>query len=279
MTTTADHSLHAPSDTFGSSPRTAAHASSAAPTVALGRLVAVEARKLVDTRAGRWLLIATFALATLTTALLAYGSAEFAPGKPLLASELANTAIGSLTVLLPVLAIMLAASEWTQQGALVTFTLEPRRLRVLAAKVCALVAAALVSCVVAAGLSLAVAGVASGIGHQRVDWRLDAAVLAWSAAATLLATLQGFAFGALLMNTPAAIVVYFVTPMLLQAVSAIGPKVADAVSWLNTSSAMAPITQGAWNDVHWGKVAVSIGVWVVLPLIAGSVRLVRREVK
>lgn len=93
MTTTADHSLHAPSDTFGSSPRTAAHASSAAPTVALGRLVAVEARKLVDTRAGRWLLIATFALATLTTALLAYGSAEFAPGKPLLASELANTAI------------------------------------------------------------------------------------------------------------------------------------------------------------------------------------------
>ena len=26
MTTTADHSLHAPSDTFGSSPRTAAHA-------------------------------------------------------------------------------------------------------------------------------------------------------------------------------------------------------------------------------------------------------------
>ena len=94
-----------------------------------GRLVSVELRKMADTRAGRWLLIS---IAALTALVLAIQLAV------ILSNDLQvdfrdfmiamNTPMG---VLLPVLGIMSVTSEWTQRTAMVTFTLEPSRSRLV----------------------------------------------------------------------------------------------------------------------------------------------------
>src|SRR5207247_9033606 len=89
--------------------------------------------KATDTPAARWLIL-TVALTT-TGLMLA----------PLLAkntidqtqtSYLAFAAL-ALTVLLPVVSILTLTSEWTQRTVLATFTQEPRRARVIKARVCA----------------------------------------------------------------------------------------------------------------------------------------------
>ena len=65
-----------------------------------------------------------------------------------------------ITLLLPIVGILLVTSEWSQRTAQVTFTLVPRRGRVLAAKVSASVVLALVAFALA--LVLAVAGHGAG---------------------------------------------------------------------------------------------------------------------
>jgi hypothetical protein len=114
--------------------------------VSLARLVQIELRKAVDTRAGRWLLV-VIALVALGTAILTAvtGSA----GDRNLPRVLGD-AIQLVSVLLPVLGILLVTSEWSQHTALTTFTLVPRRSRIIGAKV-------------AAGVLLAAAGTVSAL--------------------------------------------------------------------------------------------------------------------
>lgn len=247
-------------------------------TVGAGRLFLIETRKLVDTRAARWLLVATFALAALVVGLSAVFMPQYATAGVVPAGQILNTGLGSLTLLLPVMAVLLAAGEWTQRGALVTFTLEPRRVRVLLAKVAAVVAASIALCLAVAALSLAVTAIAGIAGHHTVDWTMDGGHLLWAAVVTILAGLEGLAFGALLMNAPAAIVVYFLYPTLLQMAGMISASALEVTSWLDPNRAFAPLTNSGMGEVHWGKIAVSVGLWMVLPLVAGAIRLVKREV-
>lgn len=248
----------------------------AAPTVALGRLVLVELRKLVDTRAARWLIVATIALsAVLLGAMLV--------AMPLLGGRVSVLqVIGSgtmaLQLLLPIVAIMLATSEWTQHVATVTFTVEPRRLRVLAAQGVAVLVASVASFVVVALLAVAGAAVASGTGHLAVDWRLDGSRLFWLGVTIVLSGLSGLALGTLLMNTAAALVVTFLLPVLIQLGSAVSQRVADILDWLNINSAFAPLLGGEPAQANLGMVATSVAFWVVVPLAIGAVRLVRRDV-
>ena len=96
------------------------------PGVPFGRTLQAELRKMVDTRAGRWMVIVMAAVAVLIlAAFLIWGPAGDASFRGLL--ELSTL---PLAMLLPVLGIMAATAEWTQRTGLVTFTLEPRRGRV-----------------------------------------------------------------------------------------------------------------------------------------------------
>ena len=92
----------------------------------------------------------------------------------------------------------------------------------------------------------------------------------------LLNTLMGAAFGAVLHNTAAAIVLVFLLPT-LWSVLAFGffEKVGR---WLDTSQTWDRLATGNW-DGYVGPILVSTAVWVVLPLAAGVLRTVRREVK
>ena len=98
--------------------------------IPMSRLIRVELRKLVDTRAGRWLLLG---IALVTVGAVAVYTLA-ADASELTFEHFVNVSVLPLSWLLPVLGIMAVTSEWTQRTGLVTHTLEPRRSRVLAAK-------------------------------------------------------------------------------------------------------------------------------------------------
>lgn len=248
----------------------------AAPSVNFLRLAYVEARKLVDTRAARWLIIATIILSgVIVGILLALPRDADIPAPSV--TDLISTGTMALHMLFPIMAIMLAAGEWTQHGAVVTFTVEPRRLRVIAAKIVAVTLASVAIFLLMGLATVAVAGVASAAGAN-VIWTINASQIAWVGVTCVLSALTGLGLGLLLMNTAGAIVFYFVVPTLMQLVGGFWERASEIVQWLTPDTAFAPLTMGV-GDLHWGKIATATAFWVVLPLVAGAVRTVRREVK
>src|SRR5699024_7347223 len=145
---------------------------------------------MVNTRAGFWLFAAMgIATAIIMVALLIWGNdADMTFGAMF---GLMNIPTGFL---LPVLAILLVTSEWSQRTGLVTFTLEPRRPRVIVAK--------LVISLVAAVAAVAFATAGATLGTLLAEVFRDSGG-AWDMTwvgfgnATLLqfvALMQGFAF-------------------------------------------------------------------------------------
>jgi ABC-type transport system involved in multi-copper enzyme maturation permease subunit len=241
--------------------------------VSLPRLTLVELRKLVDTRAGSWLL-ATIGL--LTAAIVTID---------LIWGDRANLTLGNLladavlvpSLLLPVLGILLITSEWSQRTHLVTFTLVPNRGRVAVAKIAAGVLAGVSAIVVC----LALAAVGTLIG----DWTGDIAgwSLRWSHVgnATLvlaLSMLMGIAFGMVLLNSPLAIVVYFVLPTVWSVLGAMIPSLNRVAEWLDTAVTMPALFAPSVPAEAWARLGVSVAVWIGLPLAVGLVRVIRREV-
>ncbi len=130
----------------------------------LGRLFDVELRKTVDTRAGR-LMIATVLLLASAIAtwasLRTWGSAD----NQLLFGDV----LRAVTLLLPAVGVLAMTSEWSQRTALTTFTLSPKRTRVL---LCKVGAALLLSITVTAiAVVLTFAGVDRRVDHHPVDRR------------------------------------------------------------------------------------------------------------
>jgi len=132
--------------------------------VPFGRLVAVEVRKMADTRAGMWLLIA-IGLITAAAVTIFYFAAP--DGQRTFLNFMIATASpqGSL---LPVLGILLVTSEWGQRTTLTTFALEPARLKVIWAKVIAALMVGLVAIVVAiaVGIVLGILGAVAGAANS-----------------------------------------------------------------------------------------------------------------
>lgn len=98
--------------------------------IPFGRLLTVELRKLLDTRAGRWLLVAIAALIIVASTAVFFTDTDMPP----VYRYFVRAAVIPLDVLLPVLGILAVTTEWSQRTGLVTFTLEPRRVRVGLAK-------------------------------------------------------------------------------------------------------------------------------------------------
>lgn len=243
--------------------------------VPMSRLIRVEMRKMVDTRAGFWLFAAMgIGIAIIMVAMLIWAN-DLSFGAMF---GLMNIPTGFL---LPVLAILLVTSEWSQRTGLVTFTLEPRRSRVIVAK--------LVTSVIAAVAAVVFATVGATIGTLLAEVFRDAGGqwdMTWvgfgnSALIQFLALLQGFAFAMLIMNSAAAIVLYFVLPTIWSIVAQIIPWVRDNLqAWLDFGTAQAPLQSGmAPTGEEWAHLAVAGSVWVLLPLVLGVWRLLRSEVK
>ena len=123
----------------------------------LGRLVAVELRKMVNTRAGFWLQLATVAI----TALVLIVRSVVGDAADHTFAALLDVGVKPAAVLLPIAGILLVTSEWSQRTGMITFALVPVRSRVLGAKLIASLLLALGMLVMAVGAVAAGALIAS----------------------------------------------------------------------------------------------------------------------
>ncbi|MEU4425367.1 ABC transporter permease [Actinoplanes sp. NPDC024001] len=241
--------------------------------VPMGRLTVVELRKLADTRAGFWLLL-IIGLATVATSGILLGWAEDA--EQTFAGFFAFGLVPS-AVLLPVLGILSVTSEWSQRTALTTFTLVPARGRVMTAKLAAGVLIA-IAATVATGLLAAAANVIAGSLGGDASWSLDSSLIWQSLLLQVIFVLMGIGFGALLLNTPLAIVIFFALPTVWTMVGEIVTKLADAAKWLDLNVTSQALSEADATGGEYARLAVSAALWVVLPLVAGFVRVLRKEV-
>ncbi|MFP7761437.1 ABC transporter permease [Marisediminicola sp. LYQ85] len=237
------------------------------------RLCAVELRKQLDTRAGLWLLVAIAIISAGFIALnLFTADAEFNTWTNLTAS--AST--GQL-LLLPLIGVMAATSEWSARTALSTFTLEPRRTRVNLAKL----ASASSLGVAVMFVTLAASAIANVIGLVWLDgdgsWALDWGIVAGTALALILLVWQGVAFGLAFLSTPIAIVAYLALPTVWSILTFTIEALAEPAEWLDMSLTLATLMGGEMTAEDWPKLLVSLLVWVGIPLGIGLWRTARRE--
>ena len=235
----------------------------------LPRLTTVELRKSIDTRAGFWLLcLVALSVLAVVVLVLAVGKAE----DQTFASLFGDT-IGVASIFLPIVGLLLVTSEWSQRTALTTFTLVPERSRVIVAKLlagCALALAAVVLC-----LALAAAGNVIGGG----SWDFQLSHLYEAALYELFGMLGALALGLLIMHSAAAIVTYFVLPTVVGIVVEVVSALHGPAKWFEPNQVTTPLAEGTIHGSGWAHFAVTFGVWVVLPLVAGMLRLRRHELK
>lgn len=244
--------------------------------VPFSRLLRVELRKLVDTRAGFWLLaaIGIITVAVIVVFLFAADAEQLT-----YLNFIAATATPQ-GFLLPVLGILAVTAEWSQRTGLVTFTLEPSRARIAVSKLVAVVLVGLLAVVVALGVAALgnLAGIVLMDGSG--SWSIEAAGIRDFFVLQLIGVVQGFAFGMVLMNTAAAIVLYYVLPIAWNVLFSLVGALEDAAPWVDLNTAIAPAFAGeTLQGDDWAHVAVSGSIWVLLPFVLGMVRLLRREVK
>ena len=233
------------------------------------RLVSIELRKMVDTRAGMWMLITMAAISFLVAGgLLLWGQDG---GEPF--TSFLGLIVTPTMILLPIMGIMSATQEWSQRTGLATFSLVPRRGRVIAAKVAASLVLSLVL--------LAAAGVAATLGTLLGggEFTLTGVSLAGVVLAGLLYTMQGVAFGAAFLNTPIAIVSSLVLPTVWTVLTAMSERMSDVARWLDLQLVTGPLTEGTMTGENWGQLATATAVWVGLPMAIGTYRILTREVK
>lgn len=237
--------------------------------VPLTRLVALEVRKMVDTRSGMWMLITMAAIGFLVCGLLLiWGSGDDQAFPTFLA-----LVSMPLMILLPIMGIMSATQEWSQRTGLATFTLVPRRGRVVLAKCLAALVLTLV--LLAAGaLAAALSTLVSGGEFTLTGISAGGLVLT-----ALIYTLQGVAFGAAFLNTPIAIVASLALPTVWGILTSMITRVQDIAPWLDLEQVTAPLTEGTMTGENWAQLGTASLAWVGVPLAIGCYRILTREVK
>jgi ABC-2 type transport system permease protein len=242
-----------------------------APRPSLARLARVELRKAVDTRAGMWLLIVT-ALAAVALVVITLAAGENPD------HSWGNLFAGTqwvVSLLIPVIGILLMTSEFSQRTALTTFSMVPNRHRVIAAKVLAGSALALVVVLVCLVLS----GFGAALGSAADPWDLALADVGSGAIYQVTAMLIGLAFGLVLMSSPLAIVVYFVLPTIWAILGEAISALEGVARWLDLSRTMEPLIEGGVSGTEWARAGVSLLLWLGVPVVLGLLRLSRHEVK
>ena len=250
------------------------------PPIPLRRIVEVEQRKSFDTRSGFWLLASIGIASVLTTgAVIAW-----APKHEFTYSQF-TLAIGVPTsVILPIIAALSVTAEWSQRSGLATFTLVPHRGRVMIAKALAAILVALGATVVA--FSVGALGNLTGttLADVPIVWDQTFADVGAFALANILLMLVGFTLGALIRNSPGAIVSYmlygFVAPGLLAFLAFNQRWFHDVRPWVDAKYNQDALMRGDGLSADaWSQLAVTSAIWVVLPLIVAVYSLPRSEVK
>jgi hypothetical protein len=255
--TTAAVSLHAPIE--------------ADERPSLIRLTLVELRKMVDTRAGLWLQISVVAL---TAGLVAVFCVVAKAADLTLAGTL-EVAVQPAAVLLPILGVLLVTSEWSQRTAMITFALVPHRSRVLVAK---LFAGVLLS-FAATAVCLPVAAIGTVFAPGGGDtWSLPPELLGRVTLSVVIGMFMGLAFGAMLLSSAPAIVLYFVLPFVGTGLGAI-PQLHGIARWLDPIRTLGPLDGDAMSVTQWAQLGTTLALWLAVPLLVGLWRITRGEIR
>ncbi len=254
---------------------------SATPRVPMSRLAKVEFRKSLDTRAGRWFAASIIVLCLAVVTIYAF----VAPDGEKDYTDMLGIAGAVLGSFLPILIIMLVTAESGQRTGLVTFTLEPRRSRVVIAKFIAGLVLG-VAVMVLAALMAVIGTLLGSLGGGPVSWSLDGhLIFNGFVLANLIGIFIGFAIAMLLMNTAAAIVAYFVYSLILPTVVGLLGLLSEGFEkvapWIELNTAQMPLFSGDYQPTgeEWAQIATAATIWLVLPLALGIMRLLRIEFK
>jgi ABC-type transport system involved in multi-copper enzyme maturation permease subunit len=246
---------------------------SGTPQVSISTLVKVELRKMIDTRAGKWLLIAIGAI----TALIVLIFLLTADAADKTFFNLMGTTVTPQAFLLPVLGILLVTQEWGQRTGMVTFTLEPHRSRVIGAKIVAAIVfgvAAMVVAILLAALGAVLAGGPDPWAGFGLDDLFKIGLL------QITGVLQGLAFGLLILNSAGAIVAYFAVPIAFSILTNTWSALQDAAPWIDWGTSSPELYSGDHlSGEVWAQLLTSGLIWVVLPFLLGLWRVLRAEVK
>jgi ABC-2 type transport system permease protein len=239
--------------------------------VPVSRLVRVELRKMADTRAGMWLLIGIAVLVGVVSTVFMITADQ--PDRTFV--KLIAAAAVPQMMLLPVLGILLVTSEWTQRTALVSFTLEPVRMRVVVAKVIA----ALVFGVAAVLITLLVGAAVTLIGGNEVAWKgAGAKAIGRLALVQEVMVLRGLAFGLVILNSAGALATYFILPTAVTLLTTAWKALHDVAPWINFDAGF--LLQGIpVSSEQWAQFGVTVLIWMALPFTAGLFRVMHKEVK
>lgn len=261
------------------------------PPIPFGREIAVEVRKMFDTRGGTWLFIITggFLALAMGLTLLVLGLNDEVT---ITAGGFAQIMTIPVSLLVPVFAILSVSSEWSQRTHLTTFTLQPHRGRVLGAKFVAVTLLAIGTIVVAIVLGALGNAIYGLITDHDVVWNVQGKELFWTVLLQLAFFWMAFAFATLLLNTPAAVAVFYVVALILPLIAypilgAIFEWARDLLPWLDFNYAAAPLITGETffgesidvGVIDYAKFVFAFGLWVVLPGVLGALRVKRIEVK
>jgi ABC-2 type transport system permease protein len=248
--------------------------------IPFARHVAVELRKSYDTRAGFWLLFTIGALVLLTEGIVL--AVTVVQDEPMSFGDFVGAAAFVTSIVLPVLGIMVVTSEWSQRTAMVTFALEPRRPLIVAAKALTGVILTLVTAALSIGIGL-ICNLLYIALQGDGSWEFGTKYLFGFLITQTLAMLGGFALATLFLNTPAAIVIFFVDKWVLPGLFALGSALmgwfADLSPWIDFQDAQVPLTDLTISGDEWGKLLTSGLIWLVIPLVFGLRRILRAEVK
>jgi hypothetical protein len=251
----------------------------AAPRIPLSRLVGVELRKSFDTRAGFWLLLSIGGASLITTGAVIL----FAPAEEFTYSTFTMAIAFPMSVILPMVAVLSVTAEWTQRSGLTTFTLVPHRSRVVLAKAIAVTLLAPVATL----LAFAIGGLGNVLGTAisgtQTVWDQGPIEALYMILANALLILVGFTLGVLIRHSPGAIVAYFiygfVAPGLLTLLALSQDWFRELQPWVDPSYSQDALLQAGFTTEQWAQLAVTSGLWLVAPLIAGVLTLLRAEVK
>lgn len=237
--------------------------------IPFSRLLRAEWAKATDTRAARWLL---GLVALSMVALVAVAIAVPERFDQSYAGYLEAASIGQV-IFMPLVALLMLTSEWSQRSIMTTFTQEPRRIRVVNAKLVVSLmlgggAALLGGVVAAAGLGIAAA---SG---RALEANIGVGIIAGYLVYLLLNVLAGAAFGASLQNSATAIGGYFALNV---AVALLGDIFNVIGNWVDTETIWQWVLDNDWGG-HVPQISFTVLLWVAAPLAVGVVRTMRRDV-
>lgn len=249
------------------------------PPVPLARLVDVEVRKLVDTRASRWLLAAV----PLLTLVVVTGVTLWGRDEEVTFGMHTTTNMMPLELLLPLVAVLAVTAEWSQRAALTTFALVPRRGRVVAAKAAALLIVTLAATVTVVALSAIGTVVAAQVRGIETVWDLPLELTLRLALANVVVVTFGFLVGVAIRSTAPAMVAYlgfmFVVPMISSVVAGLWTWWAGNGAWYDLSWSTSFITAPEITGEQWAQVGTSTLIWIVVPMVLAVRRLLRVEIR